>query len=83
MHLRSYYSCKLISESAMAALERFVVLLYDRTSGILNVNESRKYLFTQKGRSLENLSPTLEALKQHMEQAIYQSSKSYALKRGG
>ena len=82
MHLRSYYSCKLISESAMAALERFVVLLYDRTSGILNVNESRKYLFTQKGR-LENLSPTLAALKQHMEQAIYQSSKSYALKRGG
>ena len=56
-----------ISESAMAALERFVVLLYDRTSGILNVNESRKYLFTQKGRSLENLPQTLAALKQHVK----------------
>ena len=43
-----------MSESAMATVERFVVLLYDRTSGIMNVNDSRKYLFTQKARSLEN-----------------------------
>ena len=43
-----------MSESAVATVERFVVLLYDRTSGIMNVNDSRKYLFTQKARSLEN-----------------------------
>jgi len=46
----------------------------DQTSGIMNVNESRKYLFIQKAKSLENLPPTLEALKQHTKQAIYQSN---------
>ncbi len=61
-----------ISESAMATVERFVVLLYDRTSNILNVNDSRKHLFIQKARSLENLPPTQEALKQHTRRAIYQ-----------
>ncbi len=62
-----------ISESAMATVERFVVLLYDRTSDILNVNDSRKHLFIQKARSLENLPPTQEALKQHTRRAIYQA----------
>ena len=62
-----------MNESTMATVERFVVLLYNRTSDIMNVNESRKYLFTQKGRSLENLPPTLEVLKQHTKRAIYQS----------
>ena len=62
------------SDSAMAVLERFVVLLYDRTSGIQNVNECKKHLFTQN-RSLENLPPTSAALKQHVKQAIYQSNR--------
>lgn len=55
------------SDMAMETLERFVVLLYDRTSDIMNVNDSRKYLFTQKSRSLENLPPTQEVLKQHIK----------------
>ena len=50
-----------------------MVLLYDRTSDIMNVNDSRKYLFTQKSRSLENLPPTQEVLKQHIKRARYQS----------
>ena len=54
-----------MSEATMALLERFVVLLYDRTSDIMNVNDARKQLFTQKSRSLENLPPSQEALKQH------------------
>ena len=44
-----------ISESAMAALERFVVLLYDRTSGILNVNESRNISLHTEGQELGEL----------------------------
>ena len=61
------------SDMAMETLERFVVLLYDRTSDIMNVNDSRKHLFTQKTRSLENLPPTQEVLKQHIKRARYQS----------
>ena len=36
------------SDMAMEILKRFVVLLYDHTSDIMNVNDSRKYLFTEK-----------------------------------
>ena len=61
------------SDMVMETLERFVVLLYDHTSDIMNVNDSRKYLFTQKTRSLENLPPTQEVLKQHIKQARHQS----------
>ena len=62
-----------ISDVAMETLEQFVVLLYDCTSDIMTVNDSRKYLFTQKTRSLENLPPTCEVLKQHIKRARYQS----------
>ena len=43
-----------MSEATMALLEQFVVLLYDRASEIMSVNDARKQLFTQKSRSLEN-----------------------------
>ena len=62
-----------MSEATMALLERFVMLLYDRTSDIMNLNDARKQLFTQKSRSLENLPPSQEALKQHIKSACFQS----------
>ena len=46
-----------VSDLVMSVLERFVVLLYDRTSDQVSVNNARKLLFTQKSRSLENLPP--------------------------
>ncbi len=62
-----------ISDSLMSVLERFVVLLYDRTSDQVSVNDARKQLFTQKSRSLENLPPTQAALDNiSNEQAIKQ-----------
>ena len=45
-------------------LERFVVLLYDKTSTCISVNELRKELFT-KGRSNEKIPPTSGVLLQH------------------
>lgn len=41
----------LVSEACMIYLERFAILLYDRTSNKPNVNEARKHLFAQKGRT--------------------------------
>ena len=41
--------------NVMPVLERFVVLLYDRTSLWKGVNDARKVLFAQKGRTLENI----------------------------
>ena len=63
-----------ISNHAMSVLERFVVLLYDRTNDNMRVNDARKQLFTQKSRSLENLPPTQAALVQHIKRAGYQSN---------
>ena len=47
-----------------------MVLLYDCTSDLETVNNARKWLFT---KSLENIPPTQEALKQHIKRASYQA----------
>ena len=58
---------------AMPVLERFVVLMYDRTSQCQRVNDVRKVLFAQKGRTLENIPPTADALLQHAKRVAYQA----------
>ena len=57
----------------MMLLERFVVLLYDRTSGLETVNEACKQLFAQKGQSVDSLPLTKAALIEHTKRAIYQA----------
>ncbi|CAB4019733.1 Hypothetical predicted protein, partial [Paramuricea clavata] len=42
-----------ITEESMAVLERFVVLLYDRTSSLAKVNEARQQLFSKRSRELD------------------------------
>ena len=63
-----------VSEGSMFLLERFVVLMYDRTSESMEVNDARKQLFTQKSRSLEIIPPTQAALKQHIKCTCYQAN---------
>ena len=66
-----------VSEKSMSLLERFVVLMYDRTSDIMEVNEAREQLFAHKARALENIPPTKAALKQHIKRACYQANIWY------
>jgi hypothetical protein len=54
-------------------LERFTVLLYDRTSNKMTVNEARKQLFSKKGRQMQDLPPSQAALLQHAKRATFQS----------
>lgn len=56
----------------MSLLERFVVLLYDRTSGVAGVNEERQELFSKKSRSIDSIPPTRAALKEHVHRAVFQ-----------
>ncbi|KAJ8375321.1 hypothetical protein SKAU_G00059010 [Synaphobranchus kaupii] len=63
-----------VSELSKSLLERFVVLMYDRTSETTEVNEARKQLFTQKSRALDNMPPTKAALEQHIKRATYQAN---------
>lgn len=59
-------------EEWVAPLERFVILLYDRTISQTCMNQARKYIFCQKARGIDCLPPTGAALVQHIKQATYQ-----------
>ena len=50
-----------ITDGSLDILERFVVLLYSKTSEAERVNEVRQELFA-RGRSVENIPPTQGAL---------------------
>ena len=54
-------------------VERFVVLLYDRTSTEEGMNRARKQLLSKKGRAIVGLAPTLAALIEHTKRAAYQA----------
>ena len=57
----------------LGAIERFVVLLYDRSNSLLSVNEARRWLFTKKGKTVETIPPSQNALVQHILRAVYQT----------
>jgi hypothetical protein len=59
-------------EDHIHLLERFVILMYDKTSDTENINETRKQLFTQKGRDIQAIPPTHAAFVQHAKRAVYQ-----------
>jgi len=60
-------------EPIMPIIQRFVVLMYDRSSCKMTVNGLRKHLFTKKCRTMEGLPPTEAALLQHTKRAALQS----------
>ena len=49
------------------------MIMYDRGSPESSVNTARKVLFTQKGREIENIPPTQDALAQHLFRVGYQA----------
>ena len=51
-----------VTDIDMEEIERFVVLLYSRTSQIVTVNAARKQLFSYSNRNLENIPPSRAAL---------------------
>ena len=60
----SSITCPLqVSESDFQTLEQFVVSLYSSTINSCEVNVSRRILFAKEGRAVENIPPTLNALK--------------------
>ena len=63
-----------VSEDTAKLLERFVILLYDKTSMCTSINQLRKELFT-KGRSIEKIPPTSGALLQHDNRSLHQGGQ--------
>lgn len=62
-----------VRDDYMPLIERFIVLLYSRTSTALTVNEARQELFSKKSRAIENILPTQDALLQHKKCAVHQA----------
>ena len=63
-----------IDSSHFKLLEHFTVILYDKTSELPCVNEAKKSLFCHKGRMMEKLPPTQDALLQHTKQVACQTA---------
>ena len=55
-------------------LQRYVVIMYSKSSNIEFVDEARMEFFCQKNKTMENIPPTADALLQHVKRAIYQAS---------
>ena len=60
-------------QDMMPIVERYVVLMYDRASDCMTVNKARKDLFNHKGRSIESIPPTADALLHHTKMVVYQA----------
>jgi len=52
-------------------MERFVILLYGRTSTCTDTDKARKKLFARKNNA-ELIPPTKAALEEHVKRAAYQ-----------
>ena len=63
----------LIRDIDMKKLERFVVLMYDRSSAATGVDEARLDLFARKQRAYNSIPPTQAALVEHVKRASYQA----------
>ena len=61
-----------VSEESISLIERFVVLVYDRASDSIDVNDARKQLFIHKSKTLGNIDLNQEVLKQLIKSASCQ-----------
>ena len=61
-----------VNDENVATLERFTILLYGRTSSMVNIDEARQEFFTKKGRPMDAIPTTKAALVQHIKRAVYQ-----------
>ena len=65
-------------DAAMDTIERFVLLLYDKTNTGSEVNMVRFELFARKGRDVNNIPPTKGVLLQHARRAAYQAGHCWS-----
>ena len=63
----------LVRDLDLQRLERFVVLMYDRSSAATSVDGARLDFFARKQRPHNSISPTRAALREHAKRAAYQA----------
>ena len=60
-----------IPEDVMPTIERFVILLYDRTNTGADINKARQQIFSRRP-NVKQIPPTRAAVEQHVKRATYQ-----------
>ena len=65
---------KITEPESTAVLERYVILIYNRTSAEVDVNIARKTMFSQRGKDISRIPPTKDALMLHASRAVFQAS---------
>ncbi|KAJ8402966.1 hypothetical protein AAFF_G00358820 [Aldrovandia affinis] len=55
----------------MRIIERFMILLYDRTSKCTDIDKARRKLFARKN-NVQLIPPTKAALEEYVKRAVYQ-----------
>ena len=63
-------------EKILAVIQKYVVLLYNRTCSVDSVNDARRKLFASRS-GLENIPPTKDSLVQHLKRSIFQGSLNF------
>ena len=63
-----------VGDEDLEILEKFVVIMYDRSSTVSCVNDAQLELFARKQRSFQSIPPTQAALVQHSKRAAYQAA---------
>ena len=62
-----------VVDEVMPILERYVTIVHHRTNTCMKVNDAWRDLCTRKGRDIEAISPTSDALRQHAKSSTYQA----------
>ena len=70
---------KEIPDDAVNIIERFVILLFDRTSTCTKVDHAKRKLFPRKP-SVQQIPPTRAALEEHAKRAVYQGGHMWGKK---
>ena len=60
-----------ITEEVLSIIEHFTVLLYNRTSLLSSVDAGQMELFVKKGRGMEDMPPTKDALMLHFKRSVF------------
>ena len=67
-----------VEDCDLEILEKYVILMYDKSSTAATVDEARLDMFARKQRPYEAIPPTKAALLQHTKRAAYQAGCVWA-----
>ena len=62
-----------VDDDHFKKIERLTVIVYDKTSPLRSINDTRRELFCHKNRTMDKLPPTNDVLLHHVRRAVYQA----------